>query len=193
MDDAEEFVDHGEIQASAGHRALEASLLLAEGAPLEALASAEGALAARAELGITNDAMKQALEVGLEAAFELRDEVKVHELLAIVESVPPGHTSPYLRAIGARFGARRAAGQGDSVTASAGFVAAADLFRDMEMPFQLAVVELEHAEWLVADGRLDEAVQPAADARETFERLRAMPWLKRLDRLLQGAPQAVAE
>ena len=42
---------------------------------------------------------------------------------------------------------------------------------------------LEHAEWLAGEGRIEEAEPLAAEAREIFERLRATPYLERLDRL----------
>jgi hypothetical protein len=46
---------------------------------------------------------------------------------------------------------------------------------------------LEHAEWLAGDGRGQEADPLAAEAREIFERLRATPYIERLDRLPVGA------
>jgi hypothetical protein len=52
------------------------------------------------------------------------------------------------------------------------------------MPFYLAVTQLEHAEWLVTQDRPEEAEPLLGDARETFERLQATPWLDRL-----AAPQ----
>jgi hypothetical protein len=45
--------------------------------------------------------------------------------------------------------------------------------------FYLAVTELEHAEWLTAQGRGDEAQPLLAEARQTFEQLQATPWLER--------------
>ena len=47
------------------------------------------------------------------------------------------------------------------------------------MPFYLAVTQLEHAEWLAAQGASDEAEPLLAEAREIFERLEAAPWLER--------------
>ena len=47
------------------------------------------------------------------------------------------------------------------------------------MVFHLAVTELEHAEWLVSEGRTDEAEPLLAEARATFEQLEAAPWLER--------------
>ena len=73
--------------------------------------------------------------------------------------------------------------RGDGETAGAGFPAAARLLREIEFPFELAVVLLDHAEWLAGEGRVEEAAPLAAEAREIFERLRATPYLERLDRL----------
>jgi hypothetical protein len=41
------------------------------------------------------------------------------------------------------------------------------------------VTHLEHAEWLDGQGRSEEAEPLLAEARETFERLEATPWLER--------------
>lgn len=43
----------------------------------------------------------------------------------------------------------------------------------------LAVTRLELAEWLLAQGRDAEAREPLAQARATFEELRAAPWVNR--------------
>ena len=174
-----EFVDQSDVQWLAAHRYFEALLLLAEGTPAKAIAPADEVLAS--SLGMWT--RTAGLEAGLEVAAALGDAEKVDELLSLIESAPPGHLTPYLRALGARFGARRAALQGDSPTASTGFVAAAELFREMERPFDIAVVQLEHAEWLASEGRPEEANEQAREAREIFERLRATPWLERLDRI----------
>jgi len=56
------------------------------------------------------------------------------------------------------------------------YTAAASRFRELEMPFWVAVTEIEHAEIL---GGGPEADQLLASARETFERLGAPPWLER--------------
>ena len=54
-------------------------------------------------------------------------------------------------------------------------------FREVQMPFWLAVTLLEYGEWLAGDRRRDEAEPLLAEAREIFERLRAAPWLERVD------------
>ncbi len=60
-----------------------------------------------------------------------------------------------------------------------GYEDAAGRFRELGMPFWLAVTLLEHGE-LTGDASL------LAEAREVFEYLRATPWL---DRLEAGAPE----
>ena len=180
----EEAYDPQEIQSVIFYRSNEAEVLLAEGKPQDALAAAEIALEGRAEHGM--GAASGALEVALSAAFMLREEPKIEQLLAMLEEVPPGQRTPFLRALGARFGARREALHGDATTAEAGLAAAAKILREIERPFDLAVVLLEHAEWLASEGRVGEAEPLAAEAREIFERLRATPYLERLDRLPKG-------
>ena len=59
--------------------------------------------------------------------------------------------------------------------------AASGLLRELSMPFYLAAVQTEHAELLASLGREEEAHPLLAEARETFERLRATPWLERVD------------
>jgi tetratricopeptide (TPR) repeat protein len=171
-------LDLNEVQDRAGFRSLEARVCLVDKRPREALAAAEEALAGRAKLMMLH--WRDALAVALEAAFALGDAAKVDELLAIVEELPPGDTTPSLRGIGARFSARRAALRGDPETASVGFLVASGIFEEIGKPFERAVVHLEHAEWLLAEGDMDGARPLLEKARETFERLRAAPWLERV-------------
>jgi hypothetical protein len=63
------------------------------------------------------------------------------------------------------------------------YAAAVEAFREIDEPFHVARALLEQAECLAARGRSNEASPLADEARETFERLRARPWLERADRL----------
>jgi predicted ATPase/class 3 adenylate cyclase len=191
VDAYSEFVDQGDVQDRAVQRYSDAYFLVAEGKPAEALAAAEEVLTS--SLGIGHWTWWAGIELVLYAAAALGDTAKIDETLALIESSPPGHLTPHVRALGARYGADRAANQGDAVTASASFQAAANLFRETEKPYDLAVVLLEHGEWLVDRGHSDEAEPLLAEAREIFDRLRATPWLERLDRLPQRVPEKVAE
>ena len=79
----------------------------------------------------------------------------------------------------ARFTARLAALRGDDDAVEPGLLRAAALFRELGLSFYLAVTQLEHAEWLAEQGRAGEAEPLLAEARETFARLEATPWIER--------------
>jgi class 3 adenylate cyclase/tetratricopeptide (TPR) repeat protein len=117
----------------------------------------------------SSQAMKQGVVEAVEAAFSLGERSRAEELVRWVESVPPGLRSPYLSAQALRFRARLAASDDIAVES---YEAAAKRFRDLKVPFWLAVTLLEHGELAGDTSLLDEA-------REIFERLDAKPWLER--------------
>ncbi len=98
--------------------------------------------------------------------------------------------SPLLLAGAARFAGLLAARNGDTKTAHERLAAATRELREIEAPFVLAQVLLEHAELLHADGRDDDAVPLLVEATEIFTRLRATPYLQRAQQL--GAKVAAA-
>jgi tetratricopeptide (TPR) repeat protein len=163
-----------DLQAISSLALAEAAVLRTEGKPREGLASAEAALAARAELGITFLNVKLALVEALEAAFSLGDTDRVRELLDEIEALRPGERPPLLEAHAHRFRAKLSRHEAE-------FRAAANLFRELFLVFWLAVTLLEHAELLAEQGRPSEAEPLLAEAREVFERLGAKPWLERLE------------
>lgn len=118
-----------------------------------------------------------------EAALACGRSERAAAAVAAAEARPPGETGPLIQAQAARFRALVAAAQGDDRRAEESFKIAAASFREYGMPFHLACTQLEQAEWLVSQGRADEAGPLVAEARETFERLRAAPWLERADAL----------
>jgi hypothetical protein len=124
-------------------------------------------------LGFAQQALKQALVTALEAALALGDTAKARELIAPLEEAPPGRRAPFLEAQAKRFRARL---DGDE----SAFRGAEAIFAERELPFWLAVVQLEHAELLLEQRRDDEGAQLLDEARETFERLKVTPWLERL-------------
>jgi predicted ATPase/class 3 adenylate cyclase len=158
----EESTDVQERSCYLGSRA---ALRRAEGRPQEALADGEATIEAGRTLGIPAQAVKQGVVAAVEAALALGESAKIEELLQLVESVPPGTRPPYLDAQAKRFRARLA---GDP----AGYAAAEAGFRQLSLPFWLAVTLLEHAE-LTGDE------ESLAEAREIFEDLKATPWLER--------------
>jgi hypothetical protein len=113
----------------------------------------------------------------------------VEELLRLIEGQPAGMRTPLMAAHAHRFRGRLAV---DADVAEAEFAAAERLLADFGIPFWLAVTQVEHAESLVRTGAPGDAGALAADARPTFERLRAAPWLERADAVAAPALQADA-
>ena len=100
-----------------------------------------------------------------------------------VDAVPLGSGSHFLRAHSARFRAHLADREGEAAEVHRLFRGAAGLYREIGAPFYLAVVQLEHGEWLTALGRAKEAEPLLSEAREVFERLEAAPWLERAEKV----------
>jgi class 3 adenylate cyclase/tetratricopeptide (TPR) repeat protein len=180
----EELGRSGDMQMQSGYQAALAAVRLAEGNPQAGLAAAEQAFATREAQGIGSQDVKLGFLRALEAALALGDRSKAEELLEIVEARPPGLRPPFLDAIAHRFGAQLA---GDDPGADRHFTAAAAQLRALELPFHLAVVQLEYGEWLTARGQPDDAQPLLAEARDTFEHLQAQPWLERTDAVQAGA------
>ena len=147
---------------------------------MEALLVAESVFAERRSMGVALDAVKEAFPLALQAALELDRLDKVNELLANVERLPPGVRPQFLNAHVARFRAQLAARSGKATEAERLFKGAAGLFQELAVPFHLAATRLEHADWLAAQMRAEEAQPLLAEAREIFERLEAKPWLERV-------------
>jgi tetratricopeptide (TPR) repeat protein len=187
IDAARDLVRAGEgIRASAnpqglaGFAAVEARVLRAEGRHAEALAAAKRGLAVRLDLSITDATIKGSLVEAVTAALDLGDFEEAEALLSIPDSLDPGDRTPFLQASATRLRARLDAARGGGEGIGQRFRSAAGLFREFGFVFYLAVTQLEHGEWLVGEGRDTEAEPLLTQARETFERLRATPWLERL-------------
>ena len=197
-DAAETVLDEQEWQRdaegrgqAASYAAAEARLLRARNRPAEALAAAERGLTHRSELGITSARIKSSLFEALEAALELDDRAKADELLALADNLQPGQLTPSLRAQRHRFHARLDARRGDHGHVDHDFLEAEALFARHGLVFHHAVTQLEHSEWLAAQGRADDARPLLAEARATFEHLEAAPWLDRLAAVEGPAPAGV--
>ena len=163
------------------------NVLMAEGRPAEALALIE---TAKLDLGTDADAVWVDLVI-IEAALASGRIDRAAEAVAVVEALPPGDTGPLILAQTARFRALVAAAEGDAQRAEASFKTAAAAFREYETPFWLACTQLEQGEWLVTQGRAEEATSLVEEARETFERLRVTPWLERADALTAQLPASM--
>jgi class 3 adenylate cyclase/tetratricopeptide (TPR) repeat protein len=188
-----ELETSADVQEGAYYADAKSRLLLAEGKPADALEAAEAALEGRDALGITHHAVKESFVAAVEASLQLGDVAKARALLAIVDAPQRGQISQFFRAQSSRFRAQLAAREGERAEAERLFKSAAGLFREMVFPFYLAVTILEHAEWLVGEGRGEEAQPLLLEAREIFERLGARWWLERTARVSGGELAAGAQ
>jgi tetratricopeptide (TPR) repeat protein len=163
---------------SGGYLTVNAILLAAEGRHEEALE------AIRAALQVHEHGPPAGLRfMILEAASGIEDPAAIREMLAGLDELHPGELTGSLRAQQARLRSRLPEHDAESELANA-----EQLFRELEAPFDLAVVQLERAEHLEAQGRVEEAASFLAEASETFSRLGAAPWLERARRVASGVP-----
>jgi predicted ATPase/class 3 adenylate cyclase len=169
-----------DLQERAWHAAGSAAVLGAEGKLVEALEAAEKAMSALSVLSPRHEAVKRGFVDALEAAIGLGQLDKAEELLGQIDAMRPGELSAYLDGQRSRFRARVGAARGGGREVEPAFKAAERLFRGYGVVFWLAVTQAEHGEWLVAQGRVEDAEPLLAEARETFERLQARPYLERM-------------
>ena len=134
---------------------------------------------------MTSWGTKGGVAEALECSLALGDVAKTQELLGIIDALRPGELTPIFRGIRARFRAcslRRPAAPTRERTSRR----RNGSYEGLGTPFFLAVTQLEHAEWLAAQGENDDAAALQSAAREVFDRLGAVPWLERADRLQLG-------
>jgi tetratricopeptide (TPR) repeat protein len=150
-------------------RSATATLRRAEGRLEEALEAGATTIEVAAAMGATFQGVKHGVVDAIDVALELGDTARAEELLSWVDELSPAEKAPWYQVQSLRFRARIA---GDA----AGLADAAALFRGLSLPFWSAVAQLEQAEALGRNG----AAEPVlAEARATFERLGAIPWLER--------------
>ena len=119
---------------------------------------------------------------GIGAAFSLSDLDAVRGFVGMIDDMKPGVVTPFLRALADRSRARLAALEDHHETAEPNFKAAIGLFRETGIPYWRALSQVEYGEWLVAQGRREDAGPTLQEARDTLDRLGASTWLERLDR-----------
>lgn len=154
-------------------------MLRAEGEPEAALAACEVALESGV-LGLGTASFKLSIVDAIEAALQMGEEARAIELLQTIEQLAPGEASPFLRAHGLRLRVKLSGDDGGDCPDEQ-LSSAAAIFRDLEMPFWLAMTLLEHAERLAAGDRPAEAEPLVVEARGIFEELGAAPFLERID------------
>ncbi len=127
--------------------------------------------------------VKEGFAVATAAAVELGDIATVEELLAEVDSLPPGRRPPALGAHVARIRGRLAASSSQAEVADREFARAVALLTSMGAAFWAATARVEWAEALSARGASAEAAALVAQATTTLRSLGATPWLERVGAL----------
>jgi class 3 adenylate cyclase/tetratricopeptide (TPR) repeat protein len=118
--------------------------------------------------------------------LEAGDVAGAEDVVGRLATWPVGARSPYLQAQLARQESLVAAARAQLANDD-GFVEAEGLLGDLEMPYLLAEVQVEHASWLLDVGRADEAPELLQPAIATLERLQALPLLTRARSIAAGS------
>ena len=170
-----------EFQERASIAVGRAALAFGEGRYEDALEHAAETHALGSSLGPDHPLFKHGIELALDAALGADDLGRVADVFERIRSLRPGERSPFVDAQLARYDAHVAARRSETGRADERFRAAVALVRELAARFWLAVVLLEHGEWLSTQGRWEDAEPLLAEARGLLERLEAALWLKRLD------------
>jgi uncharacterized protein HemY len=125
------------------------------------------------------------------AAYDLGDIAVTRELLGLLDSHPPGHLVPMLRAERDLVRARLAAHEGDQA-AAASFAAAMAGLREHSTPYHLAHGLLDQAQHLSRAGDAEAAAAAIDEARVIGRQLGCQPLLDRADAMEPAETRARA-
>ena len=128
--------------------------------------------------------MRLAFPVALEAAIDIGDLEEAARLADTLATRPRGEVPPFLRAQVIRPKALIAGARGEDQDVEESLAIAEATFRDLGYPYWTARAELDRAEWLARQNRLDESTTLATEAGVTFETIGAAPMLARARALL---------
>jgi hypothetical protein len=129
-------------------------------------------------------ALRECLPIAIDAALALQAIEEADELVSLLATRPPGTIPPFLSAHLHRARALVEAARGETGNVEAGLDAAQQGFRHLSYPYWTALAQLDLAEWLARQGRLDESVKLAAEAVSTFNEVGTAPMLARARALL---------
>jgi class 3 adenylate cyclase/predicted ATPase len=131
-------------------------------------------------LGMSHESPLWAWPLAARAAYDLGDTAVTGELLTLLDSHPPGHLAPMLRAERDLVQARLAAHKGDQAAAASFAAAIADL-REHSTPYHLAHGLLDQAQHLSRAGDAEAAAAATDEARVIGRQLGCQPLLDRAD------------
>ncbi len=145
-------------------------------------------------LAASNENVRFAWPATLAAALALGRLDAAHELVELLASRPPGHVPPYLNAQLQRGRALLAAAEARDDQVEEPLNAVIAQLRELGYPYWLAITETDLAEWLLGQGRSEDAAPLLEEAVAALEPLRAAPALARAQALRHAipAPQAAS-
>ena len=137
-------------------------------------------------------AVADALRDATTYATITRDHTAALRIAAKVETFSPAIRSRAMESQLHRLRANAAAAAGDADAAADGYGIALANARNLGFAFWLAPILHDYGAWLMSKGRSDDAAPLLAEARELFERMGAVVWLRRLDAIAPAAAAAAA-
>ncbi|MFZ0173842.1 MAG: adenylate/guanylate cyclase domain-containing protein [Acidimicrobiales bacterium] len=176
-----------DVQHRAMHGAAEAAICLAAGDGRAALESADGALSRLQADGwpVAHEAVRFAFPIAVEAAIDLGDLDEADRLIKMLSTRPRGEVPPFLRAQITRSKALVTSARGENETVEEHLTAVEEAFAELGYPYWTARAQLDRAEWLARQGRVEESTVLAAKAAAAFEAIGAAPMLLRASLLAQ--------
>jgi hypothetical protein len=154
-------------------------------------------------LGVAHNAVRWAFPVVVEAAIDLGGFEEADRLTKMLAARPRGEVPPFLRAQPTRAKGLLAGVRGENKDVEESLVAAEAALRGLGYPYWAARVQLDRAEWLKGQARLEESAKLATEAAAAFEALGAAPMLARTRDILEpelvlnsgtdGSQRAVAQ
>jgi hypothetical protein len=169
----------------AANSEVEAFTAAARHHPEDALRYARASLADAAAIGISD--LLWVWPLAARAAHDLSDTSATDELLALLDSYPPGYLAPMLRAERDLACARLAVRDGKAGAAEK-FASAISSLRELSTPYHLAHGLLDHAEYLTRLHDGEAAGAAVSEAREIAGLLRCQPLLDRAADLMPAGP-----
>ena len=163
-----------------------AILLRATGDLTGAIRSAGEAIDIVRDVGFFQENLREGLVEAVEAAVEAGELGRAQAILAELEREPASALPTFLLGNRSRLRALVSGAMGDHGGVVADFEAAAGVFREAGIPFWLAVTLTQCAEWLAGQGRAGEASPLLDEAGVILARLKATPWLDRVERVARS-------
>jgi len=117
--------------------------------------------------------------------MQLDDLDEAEHLTELLSARPRGEVPPFLRAQLTRARALIAAARGENDDVEKELVAAEATFRELGYPYWTARAQLDRAEWLARQIRIEESARLAREAAETFDSVGAAPMLARARAVLE--------